>query len=154
MEKLNYVEITIPGKIPTVTFQSKSVNRKTGKIYSRPEANAARMHFESWIVKKAIDLEYLGKDCQLEPPYSVTIAYNYKATKKVAKKMDELAISLYPKTTKPDIDNLGKMILDVLTEVGFLKDDSMIYSYRTTKMYSTDPEKVFIIIESDAEDWE
>lgn len=41
-----------------------------------------------------------------------------------------------PKTTKPDTDNLQKLIKDCMTEVGFWKDDAQVYSETIEKYYS------------------
>ena len=40
-----------------------------------------------------------------------------------------------PHTVKPDRDNLDKAVLDVLTEVGILKDDCQVYDGTITKQY-------------------
>ena len=33
-----------------------------------------------------------------------------------------------PKTTKPDTDNMQKLLKDVMTEAGFWKDDAQVFS--------------------------
>lgn len=48
-------------------------------------------------------------------------------------------------TKKPDIDNLGKLVLDVLNK-GFLRDDSIIYELWMSKEYSDDPRIEVMII--------
>lgn len=42
---------------------------------------------------------------------------------------------LIPHTSKPDLDNLTKAVLDALTEVGFWRDDSQVYSASCSKYY-------------------
>ena len=49
------------------------------------------------------------------------------------------------KTTKPDLDNSEKAILDCLTEEGFIKDDSIICSKKSQKFFSDEP-KVLIVL--------
>jgi hypothetical protein len=43
------------------------------------------------------------------------------------------------KTTRPDLDNSEKTILDTLTKEGFLKDDSFICSKSSFKWYHPEP---------------
>ena len=43
------------------------------------------------------------------------------------------------KTTRPDLDNSEKTILDTLTKEGFLTDDSVICSKMSSKFLSPDP---------------
>jgi Holliday junction resolvase RusA-like endonuclease len=60
-------------------------------------------------------------------------------------------ISEYPKsckpwhTKRPDIDNLGKLVLDALNK-GFLRDDSIIYELCMSKEYSDDPRIEVLIV--------
>ena len=42
-------------------------------------------------------------------------------------------------TSRPDIDNLLKMVMDAMTKLGFWKDDSFVYSITTEKYYSSRP---------------
>ena len=50
------------------------------------------------------------------------------------------------KTTKPDTDNLQKMIKDCMTDVGFWTDDALVASEIIEKFYSKIP-GIFICIE-------
>lgn len=146
------IKIIIPGKIPTTTFQSKGVNRRTGCVYTSKAAQDARAHFRSWVARA---LREHGKDFKLEPPYVVDIEYYYVAPENIEQKMLENDVSLWPKITKPDLDNLGKMILDVLTETGVIEDDSKVYIYRSSKFYRfpEDGEYVMINISRHGDDW-
>jgi Holliday junction resolvase RusA-like endonuclease len=40
-----------------------------------------------------------------------------------------------PHTSKPDVDNLAKAVLDALTQTGMLVDDSQVYSLVAAKFY-------------------
>ncbi len=44
-----------------------------------------------------------------------------------------------PYTDKPDTDNLEKGLKDVMTELGWWKDDKTVFSSRTTKIHSRVP---------------
>lgn len=43
------------------------------------------------------------------------------------------------KTTKPDTDNLIKLLKDVMTKLGFWKDDALVCSEITEKFYADVP---------------
>lgn len=44
------------------------------------------------------------------------------------------------KTTRPDVtDNLNKLLLDTLTKLGTLKDDSIVVSFTASKFYAEKP---------------
>lgn len=150
MKKLERVEIVIPGKIPTTTFQSKGINRKTGRIFTRRDALEAYQHFESYI-SSAVRRSVVD---HLNPPYTVRISYYYKSPQNVKRIMDDLHCAVFPKTTKPDVDNLGKMILDILTRTGLIDDDSKVYLYEAQKFYTVeDNEWVAVKVSSDEDIW-
>ncbi len=44
-----------------------------------------------------------------------------------------------PHIIKPDIDNLLKAVMDVLTQTGVFKDDDIVYEINVSKVYSTEP---------------
>jgi crossover junction endodeoxyribonuclease RusA len=48
--------------------------------------------------------------------------------------------------TKPDTDNLEKMLKDCMTEVGFWKDDAQVVVEHVEKVWSGDPTGIAIEI--------
>lgn len=147
---MNKFKVIIPGKIPNTTFQSKGVNRKTGRIFTRRDALEAYQHFESYI-SSAVRRSVVD---HLSPPYTVRISYYYKSPQNVKKIMDDLHCGVFPKTTKPDVDNLGKTILDILTKTGLIDDDSKVYLYEAQKFYTADDnERVVVEVTSDDNLW-
>lgn len=50
------------------------------------------------------------------------------------------------KTTKPDTDNLQKMLKDVMTDLGYWKDDALVASEITEKFWADTP-GIYICIE-------
>lgn len=44
-----------------------------------------------------------------------------------------------PHTSKPDVDNLCKALYDIMTKLGYWKDDSQIYSGITEKFWAARP---------------
>lgn len=57
----------------------------------------------------------------------------------------------YPHLGRPDRDNLDKAVLDALTQVGFWRDDSLVFSGNIKKMVAGSGERVgcSVIIEAD-----
>ena len=43
------------------------------------------------------------------------------------------------KITRPDTDNLNKLLKDVMTDMGFWKDDALICTELIMKLYSDEP---------------
>jgi Holliday junction resolvase RusA-like endonuclease len=50
-------------------------------------------------------------------------------------------LSYLPHLAKPDVDNLAKAVLDVLTRVGFWGDDSQVWSINVAKCYALPEEE-------------
>ena len=48
--------------------------------------------------------------------------------------------------TKPDTDNLQKMLKDCMTRVGFWNDDAQVVSERVQKRWSAEPTGIYIEI--------
>ena len=44
-----------------------------------------------------------------------------------------------PKTTRPDTDNMVKLLKDCLTHAGFWEDDAQVFDETVIKYYDTDP---------------
>ena len=51
------------------------------------------------------------------------------------------------RTTRPDTDNLQKLLKDCMTKVGFWKDDAQVVSERVEKRWSDEPSGIYIEIE-------
>ena len=69
-------------------------------------------------------------------PVTVSCVWVFPWRKAEAKK--NRARGLLPKDTKSDLDNLWKGVGDVLTRLGFYKDDSQIYDLRLKKFWGDD----------------
>lgn len=57
------------------------------------------------------------------------------------------------KITRPDTDNLNKLLKDVMTDMGFWQDDALICVEMITKQYSDEP-GISIFIQTMATDFE
>lgn len=77
-------------------------------------------------------------------PLHVTTVFTFKVPKSYSKKKHAELIGM-PKTTKPDLDNLVKAVLDALNGVAY-EDDSNICGTVALKKYGEEDE-VFIMIE-------
>lgn len=51
------------------------------------------------------------------------------------------------RTTKPDTDNLQKLLKDVMTDLGFWKDDALVASEIVEKFWAERP-GIFIYVEN------
>jgi Holliday junction resolvase RusA-like endonuclease len=82
--------------------------------------------------KQAIRLAYVNAGGEvLEGPVSVRIVCWFDRPKSHSKKRRQQA---EPKTTKPDLDNVGKAILDALNEIAY-NDDGQVYRLTIEKWY-------------------
>lgn len=61
----------------------------------------------------------------------VGIVFVYPHTKQSAKQGHSI-----PKTTRPDVDNLAKSVLDCMVDAGWLKDDNLIVELILKKIHS------------------
>ena len=107
---------------PTVTAQEHKVriigNRPI--FYDTPKLKAARASFESLLRKHKPELP-------LEGPIALTVCW-YFATK--TRKEGTWRI------TRPDTDNLQKLLKDCMTRTGFWKDDAQVCQEKVSKRWS------------------
>ena len=120
------IEFFISMKPPTVTAQERQVTVRNGKphFYEPEELKAARAKLEAYIAphrpQKPLNgaLRLIVKWC-----FPVTGRHRngeYKAT-------------------RPDTDNLEKLLKDVMTTLGFWKDDAQVASEIAEKFYADLP---------------
>ena len=112
-------------KIPTVTAQQKGERVLGGKI----------VHFDKKPVKEAKQLfsELLTPHIPKEPyekgiPLFLKITFYYPWKGRVKDPSTRF------KTTKPDVDNSAKILIDCMTKLNFWWDDCQISSYRIDKI--------------------
>jgi len=55
-----------------------------------------------------------------------------------------------PRTTRPDLDNVAKLLLDAMTKAGYWNDDNQVYDLRLTKFNGPLP-GVSVIVEKGKE---
>lgn len=124
MNNLNgTIQFFIPMIPPTITHQEKKVTVRNGKpvFYEPPELKDARQKLEANIAQFAPKVPLKGA-LRLIVKWCFPITQNRSDGEY--------------KTTKPDTDNLQKLLKDVMTTVGFWKDDAQVCSEIVEKFYA------------------
>jgi len=121
-------------KVPTVTHQEKQVHVVNGKpvFYEPEELKAARAKLLAHLGQHVPKERYIG-------PVRLVTKWCFLTTGK--HKNGEY------KTSKPDTDNLVKLLKDVMTELHFWKDDAQVASEITEKFWSDLP-GIYVKVES------
>ncbi len=128
------VEFFLPmKKIPTVTHQQKQVRVVRGKpqFYEPEKLADARAKYEVLLAR------HVPSD-KLQGPIRLTVKWLFPRIKKSRH-------GQY-KTTKPDTDNLQKLLKDCMTSVGFWGDDAQVASEIVEKFWS-DQVGIYIKVE-------
>lgn len=112
---------------PTVTHQEKQIHVVNGKpvVYEGQELKAARMKLRDYLAKYKPDQPITGKAIEL------VVTWCFPAT-------DRHHNGEYRKT-KPDTDNLQKLLKDCMTHVGFWKDDALVCREICEKFWADTP---------------
>lgn len=135
------INIIIPGEPDTATAQEKGVKivrSRTGRLYPQ--------FYEKKKVKEAKEnlASYLRFITPTEPmtgPIGIKIDY-YFGRGSYPKKYTGT-----PKTTKPDLDNMAKALLDVMTKLHFWIDDAQVVNLQISKFWEEDPDaRIQIVI--------
>jgi len=132
---INKTEFFMPmKKVPTVTHQEKQVHVVNGKpvFYEPEELKAARAKLQAHLGKYVPEEKYTG-------PVRLITKWCFPVLGKHQN-------GEY-KTSKPDTDNLVKLLKDVMTELHFWKDDAQVASEITEKFWSDLP-GIYVKVES------
>ena len=119
-------------KIPTATGQERGVNLKTGAYYEHDGAKMSRAKLNAYLAPHRPQTPLRG-------PIRLTVKWCFPESK------THRAGTW--KTTRPDTDNLLKILKDEMTHLGFWKDDAQICSEINEKFWWNKP-GIFIRIES------
>jgi Holliday junction resolvase RusA-like endonuclease len=94
--------------------------------------------------KQAVRLAYVNAGGEvLEGPVSIRVVCLFDRPKSHSKKRRQYT---EPKTTKPDLDNVGKAILDALNEIAY-NDDGQVFMLTVEKWYVGPYDAIGTIIE-------
>jgi len=121
-------------KVPTVTHQEKQVHVVNGKpvFYEPEELKAARAKLLAHLGQHVPKDRYIGP-VRLITKWCFPILGKHQNGEY--------------KTSKPDTDNLVKLLKDVMTELHFWKDDAQVASEVTEKFWSDLP-GIYVKVES------
>ena len=111
------IEVLLQMKPPRTTAQQKGVRVVNGKPFFYEKDKVKNV--------KEIYMRHLAKaapDKPLEGAISLSIVFKYSGK-------DEW------KTTRPDLDNMEKLLIDSMTQCGYWLDDAQISSKYTAKRY-------------------
>ena len=128
------IEFFLPmKKIPTTTHQQKKVNVRNGKpvFYEPVELQNARAKFESLLSR------HVPPD-KIQGAVRLTVKCCFPRIKK--------SYDGQYKTTKPDTDNLQKLLKDCMTKLCYWKDDAQVASEIAEKFWA-DTVGIYIKIE-------
>lgn len=114
-------------KIPTVTAQEKGVNFKAKdpkhRFYTKPEVQAVKNQYIAMLMMNR-------PQRKLEGAIGLKVTFRFPVTK--GHKDGEWKI------TKPDTDNMLKLLKDCCTACGYWTDDSQVAVELISKKYSKD----------------
>lgn len=110
-------------KIPTTTHQQKKVRVVKGKpqFYESDSLKDARSKYMSLLSSHKPDQKISG-------PIRLTVKWLFPMTKQ--------SVNGQYKTSKPDTDNLNKLLKDCMTELGFWNDDAQVASEIIEKFWA------------------
>jgi Holliday junction resolvase RusA-like endonuclease len=122
MNQLEFFVTIVP---PTVTHQEKKVRVVNGKpiFYEPDELKDARQKLLAHLAKHVPDEKFTG-------PIQLITKWCYLKGKHGNGEY---------KTTKPDTDNMIKLLKDVMTELGYWQDDALVASEITEKFWADNP---------------
>ena len=129
------MDFFIAMKPPTVTAQEKQVRVVRGKpvFYDPAPVKTAKAQLSGYLGQHAP-----GKP--LEGPVSLRTLWLFPKGKTL--KNGEWRV------TRPDTDNLQKMLKDCMTRLGYWKDDAQVVREAVEKRWSDEPSGIYIEINS------
>lgn len=125
---------------PTATHQEKKVRiiyvdgEPKPQFYEPAELKAARAKLEAHLAKHILEKKYTG-------PIRVIVKWLFPIPEGSKHYDGEW------KTTRPDTHNLDKLLFDIMTDLGFWKDDAIVVSEIIEKFWAKVP-GIYIRIES------
>lgn len=127
------LEFFLPMIPPTTTHQQKQVTVRNGKpvFYEPEELKAARSKLTAHLSRHIPEVKY-KKTIRLMTKWCFPITGKHKHGEY--------------KYTKPDTDNLQKLLKDCMTDCGYWKDDALVASEIVEKFWASNP-GIYIRIE-------
>lgn len=122
-EAVSSIRFFIPGPPPRTTAQHKGLNGRTGAWYKPERLREAED-------KYMLYCRMARPRTPLEGPVELRVEFRFPRGKNRDGE---------PKTTRPDTDNMIKLLKDCLTRAGFWRDDAQVVLETTAKLWSSDP---------------
>lgn len=117
---------------PTATAQQKGEQVIGGRIHHYKKKNVRQAEA---ILRDAL-LPYLPAEPIVDMPIRLSVLWMFPYPKNARK--HKPGHSRW-KITRPDTDNLNKLLKDVMTDMGFWKDDALISLENIQKVYDDEP---------------
>ena len=117
---------------PTATAQQKGERVVGGYIHHYKKKNVAKAEA---ILRDAL-LPYVPEEPIENQPIALSVVWMFPYPKSARKHKQGMSRR---KITRPDTDNLNKMLKDVMTDMGFWKDDALICTETILKLYGDEP---------------
>lgn len=119
------IKLTIPGQPPRTTAQEHKVYMAGGRphFYKPAKLKQAEKYLLTHLVDQAPTKPIQG---------AVILDVTWRFAGRGHKDGE-------PKVTRPDTDNLQKLLKDCLTDAGFWTDDAQVTEEHVRKMWSRDP---------------
>lgn len=118
---------------PTATAQQKGVFVVNGRprFFVKKPVKQTEGFLAALISMHAPDEPF---DC----PMSLTVRWTFPFRKSERKSVVRAGVDV-PHVSRPDLDNIEKSLLDVLTRLNFWTDDSLVAEKRTSKHWGAKP---------------
>lgn len=134
-----------PACLPTA--QQKGFDRRSGRFYTKPRVREAKARLE-WAISRALaDWGTVADGCPvpaLPMAGAVMVRLDFVYNPKGLRAADRGA----PKPTRPDLDNLAKLVLDAITAVKSIwRDDSQVAQLTLAKRFARANEVAHIELE-------
>lgn len=129
------IEFTMEMNIPSATAQQIGIGIRSGRPYTykkRKVRDAEELYALNLMEHRPV--RPIGGAVEL----MVVWSYHTRVKKNVG----------HMKTTRPDLDNMNKILQDSLVREGFLIDDSQISVLHTIKCWTDKPDSIYISITS------
>ena len=131
---------------PTATAQQKGERVVNGYIHHYKKKNVAAAEA---ILRDAL-LPYVPAEPITDKAISLDVIWMFpypKSAKKHNPGWERWKI------TRPDTDNLNKLLKDIMTDIGFWKDDALISAEHIRKLYTDEPGIEIEITEMEMDTW-
>ena len=142
-----FCKIEINGD-PVATQRARFDTRR--KIAYKPTKTRQAMNRRITLMKRHVSQNRLSEI--IDQPIRVELDFYHSRPKRLMRKKDPN--DPIPKTTKPDVDNLAKLILDSATQAKLWNDDNLITQLEIRDWYvakTNEPKSVMLVYTFDEE---